>query len=120
MTIFDPVALERRLGELNERLSAPGFWDNPKAAAVVSAEQSRAQRKLDAYRRLESEIGDLPTLLEMVSEDGDLQIEADATIEALKAEIAQLQEQALFSGEYDGGDAIVTLSAGAGGTDAQD
>ncbi len=120
MTIFDPAALERRLEELNEQLSAPGFWDNPKRAAVVSAEQSRAQRKLDAYRRLESEIGDLPTLLEMVSEDGDLLAEADATIAALEAEIALLQEQALFSGEYDGGDAIVTLSAGAGGTDAQD
>ncbi|MDX6538536.1 MAG: peptide chain release factor 2, partial [Gaiellales bacterium] len=120
MTIFDPAALEKRVEELNGRLSAPGFWDNPKRAAVVSAEHSRAQRKLDAYRRLDSEIGDLATLLEMVSEDSDLLAEADGTIAALEAEIALLQEQALFSGEYDGGDAIVTLSAGAGGTDAQD
>jgi peptide chain release factor 2 len=120
VTIFDPAALEKRVEELNGQLSAPGFWDNPKRAAVVSAEHSRAQRKLDAYRRLDSEIGDLATLLEMVSEDSDLLAEADGTIAALEAEIALLQEQALFSGEYDGGDAIVTLSAGAGGTDAQD
>jgi peptide chain release factor 2 len=120
VTIFDPAALERRVEELNGQLSAPGFWDNPKHAAVVSSEHARAQRKLDAYRRLDSEIGDLPTLLEMVSEDSDLQAEADTTIGALEAEIALLQEQALFSGQYDGGDAIVTLSAGAGGTDAQD
>jgi hypothetical protein len=120
VTIFDPSALEHRIEELNGELSAPGFWDDPKRAAVISAEHARAQRKLDAYRRLDGEIGDLPTLLEMVSEDGGLLAEADTTVSALEDEIALLQEQALFSGSYDGGDAIVTLSAGAGGTDAQD
>jgi peptide chain release factor 2 len=120
VTIFDPGVLARRVDELNEQLSAPGFWDDPRRAAVVSAEQARTQRKLDTYRRLEGEIRDLPTLLEMVGEDDGMLPEADASIAALEAEIARLQEQALFSGEYDGGDAIVTLSAGAGGTDAQD
>jgi peptide chain release factor 2 len=120
VTTFDPAALERRVEELNGELSAPGFWDDPKRAAAVSSEQVRAQRKIETYRRLEAEIRDLPTLLEMVGEDEDLLPEADAAITALEAEIARLQEQALFSGEYDGGDAIVTLSAGAGGTDAQD
>jgi peptide chain release factor 2 len=120
VTTFDPTALEGRVGELNAQLSAPGFWDDPRRAAVISAEQSRAQRKLDTYNRLEAEIRDLPALLEMVGEDDGLLPEADASIAALESEIARLQEQALFSGEYDGGDAIVTLSAGAGGTDAQD
>src|SRR6185437_11425675 len=83
-------------------------------------DQARTQRKLDTYRRLDGEIRDLPTLLEMVGEDDDMLPEADAQIAALESEIERLQEQALFSGEYDGGDAIVTLSAGAGGTDAQD
>jgi peptide chain release factor 2 len=120
VTIFDPAALETQLEGLNAKLSAPGFWDNPRSAAVVSAEQSRATRKLECYRRLDAEIADLPTLLEMVAEDEGMLPEADASIAALESEIALLQEQALFSGEYDGGDAIVTLSAGAGGTDAQD
>jgi peptide chain release factor 2 len=120
VTTFDPAALEGRLDELNGQLSAPGFWDDPRRAAAVSSEQSRAQRKLDTYRRLEAEIRDLPPLLEMVGEDETLVPEADASISALESEIGLLQEQALFSGEYDAGDAIVTLSAGAGGTDAQD
>jgi peptide chain release factor 2 len=120
VTIFDPAALESRLEELNEQLSAPGFWDNPRQAAVVSSEQARATRKLEGYRRLDAEIADLPTLLEMVAEDDGMLPEADASVSALEDEIALLQEQALFSGTYDGGDAIVTLSAGAGGTDAQD
>jgi peptide chain release factor 2 len=120
VTIFDPAALALRLDELNEQLSAPGFWDDPRRAAGISSEQSRTQRKLDTFRRLDAEIRDLPALLEMVGEDDSMLPEADASIAALEAEIALLQEQALFSGEYDGGDAIVTLSAGAGGTDAQD
>jgi peptide chain release factor 2 len=120
VTTFDPTALEGRVDELNAQLSAPGFWDDPRRAAVISSEQSRAQRKLDTYNRLEAEIRDLPALVEMVGEDDGLLPEADASIAALESEIARLQEQALFSGEYDGGDAIVTLSAGAGGTDAQD
>jgi peptide chain release factor 2 len=120
VTTFDPTALEGRVDELNAQLSEPGFWDDPRRAAAISSEQSRAQRKLDTYNRLEAEIRDLPALLEMVGEDDGLLPEADASIAALESEIARLQEQALFSGEYDGGDAIVTLSAGAGGTDAQD
>jgi peptide chain release factor 2 len=120
VTIFDPAALALRLDDLNEQLSAPGFWDDPRRAAVISSEQSRTQRKLETYRRLDAEIRDLPALLEMVGEDSAMLPEADASVAALEAEIALLQEQALFSGEYDGGDAIVTLSAGAGGTDAQD
>ena len=121
MTTFDPAALARRVDELNEQLSAPGFWDDPRRAAAISSEQSRAQRKLDTYRRLEAEIRDLPA----AARDGRARTTAccprpTRSIAALESEIARLQEQALFSGEYDGGDAIVTLSAGAGGTDAQD
>jgi len=123
VTIFDPAVLARRLDELNEQLSAPGFWDDPRRAAVVSADQARTQRKLDTYRRLEGEIGDLPTLLEMVGEDDAMLPEADASITALEAEIARLQEQALFSGEYDGGgsesyagsSSTSTLTPGGGG-----
>ena len=50
MTIFDPAALATRLDELNEQLSAPGFWDNPKAAAVVSAEHAFGIDLEDAAR----------------------------------------------------------------------
>jgi peptide chain release factor 2 len=101
-------------------MSAPGFWDDPKGAARISSEQARATRKLESYRRIEREIADLPALLEMVDEEPDLMDEADETIARVSAEVDALQEQALFTGEYDAGDAIVTLTAGAGGTDAQD
>ena len=120
MSTFDPAALELRLSELNEQLSQPGFWDDPKAAEPISREHTRATRKLETYRAITSETDDLPTLLEMVEEDESVLGEADQTIAAVEQKVARLQEEALFAGPYDAGDAIVTLSAGAGGTDAQD
>ena len=66
MSTFDPAALELRLGELNEQLSQPGFWDDPKAAEPISREHARTTRKLETYSAITSEIDDLPTLLEMV------------------------------------------------------
>ena len=120
MSTFDPAALELRLDELNEQLSRPGFWDDPKAAEPVSREHTRATRKLETYNAITSEIDDLPTLLEMVEEDESLLGEADQTVAAVEEKVSRLQEEALFAGQYDSGDAIVTLSAGAGGTDAQD
>ena len=120
MSIFDPAALELRLSELNEQLSQPGFWDDPKAAEPISREHTRATRKLETYRAITSETDDLPTLLEMVEEDESVLGEADQTIAEVEQKVARLQEEALFAGPYDAGDAIVTLSAGAGGTDAQD
>ncbi len=120
MSTFDPATLELRLDELNEQLSQPGFWDDPKAAEPISREHTRATRKLETYKAITSEIDDLPTLLEMVDEDESLLGEADQTLAAVERKVARLQEEALFAGPYDAGDAIVTLSAGAGGTDAQD
>jgi peptide chain release factor 2 len=117
---FDPAALEARLQELNGRLSAPGFWDDPKAAAAVTSEHARATRKLETYRGISAEIDDLPALLELVDEDPAMLPEADEAVARIAAEVDHLQEEALFVGEYDAGGAIVTFSAGAGGTDAQD
>jgi peptide chain release factor 2 len=117
---FDPAALESRLAELNDELQAPGLWDDPKAAAAISSEHSRATRKLATYQRIQQEVGDLPELLELVDDDPDMLGEADEAVRRVAADVDALQEEALFTGEFDAGDAIVTLSAGAGGTDAQD
>src|SRR5262249_6778488 len=117
---LDPERVQARLDELAEELSQPGFWDDAKRAATVSAEHARQTRKLDTYQAIASEIGDLPALLELVDEDDSLSDEASDTVARIRAVIERLEEEALFTGEYHAGNAIATLSAGAGGTDAQD
>jgi peptide chain release factor 2 len=114
---FDPDALEKRLAALEEELGAPGFWDDQRRAAEVSAEHARLSRRLERYRRLTQEYEDARELLAM---DGDMAAEIATTIEPLRRELDRLQEDALFSGEHDAGDALVTIHAGTGGTDAQD
>src|SRR6266542_3115272 len=114
---FDPEKLETRVAALEQELGAPGFWDDPQHAAKVSAEHARLTRRLDRYGRLTQEYQDAQELLAM---DGDMANEIEASIAPLRTELDRLQEDALFSGEYDAGDALVTIHAGTGGTDAQD
>jgi peptide chain release factor 2 len=114
---FDPDALKRRVGELEAELGAPGFWDDQQQAARISAEHARLSRRLERYERLTRDYEDARELFAM---DGDMEDEIAASIEPLRSELARLQEDALFTGEYDGGDAVVTIHAGTGGTDAQD
>jgi peptide chain release factor 2 len=97
-----------------------GFWDDQDQAAKVSAEHARAKRKLDAFRRLESDAGDLEGLIELADEDPELESEVTEQLASVERELAALEEERLFSGKYDSGDALVTINAGAGGTDAQD
>jgi peptide chain release factor 2 len=114
---FDPDRLRSRLAELEAELGQPGFWDDQQHAAAVSAEHARLTKRIDRYDRLTREYDDARELLEL---DPDLADDVAASIVPLRRELERLQEDALFSGEYDGGDAVVTIQADAGGTDAQD
>jgi len=97
-----------------------GFWDNQDRAAKVSAEHARVGRKLAAFRELESELDDLEALQELADEDASIAAELDIQRRAIDDRLAELEEARLFAGRYDGGDAVVFVHAGSGGTDSQD
>jgi peptide chain release factor 2 len=101
-------------------MQRPGFWDDQEAAAHTSAAHARAQRKLKTFRELESEAADLDELAEMAAEDEEMAAELTAQLASLERRLDELEEARLFSGEYDSGDAVITVHAGAGGTDSQD
>ncbi|MEA2229287.1 MAG: peptide chain release factor 2 [Solirubrobacteraceae bacterium] len=117
---FDADALARRAQELEGQMQAQGFWDDQQSAAKVSAEHARTTRRLETWRALESEVGDLEALAEMAEEDESLADELEGVLSTAEARLAGLEEERLFAGRYDAGDALVTVNAGAGGTDAQD
>ena len=98
-------------------MGAPGFWDDQAEAARISQEHARTTRRLDRYERLEREVEDARELYEL---DPSLEGELAAQLAPVRAELDRLQEDALFNGRYDGGDAVVSINAGTGGTDAQD
>ncbi len=101
-------------------MGAPGFWEDQERAAQVSAEHARASRRLATYRDLERDVEDLEPLAELAEEDPEIGAELEEQIRSVTDRLERLEEQRLFSGRYDSGDALVTVNAGAGGTDAQD
>jgi peptide chain release factor 2 len=101
-------------------MGAPGFWDDPEAAGRAGAEHARAQRRLDAFTALAADVEDLDGLVEFAEEDPGLAAELEEAFASVERRLEALQEQRLFTGAYDAGDALVTVNAGAGGTDAQD
>ena len=117
---LDPEGLARRVAELEGEMGALGFWDDQEAATKVSAEHSRTSRRLDTWQALERDVDDLGALIELADEDDSLVGEVDEQLVAIEGRLGALEEARLFSGRYDGGDALVTVNAGAGGTDAQD
>jgi peptide chain release factor 2 len=101
-------------------MGEPGFWDDQERAASVSAEHARASRKLSSFRDLEGDVQDLEPLAELAEEDPEIASELEEQIASVQGRLDELEEERLFSGRYDSGDALVTVNAGAGGTDAQD
>jgi len=101
-------------------MGEPSFWENQERAAKVSAEHARSSRKLETFNAIQSDADDLEAMAEMLDEDPALQDEVLEQVANVEQRLAALEEQRLFSGTYDNGDAFVTVNAGAGGTDAQD
>jgi peptide chain release factor 2 len=97
-------------------MGAQGFWDDQATAARISTEHARATRKLERYERLQREYEDSKELLEL----GEDEVEIAQLVSQLESELGRLQEDALFTGQYDSGDALLEIHAGTGGTDAQD
>ncbi|HEV8157188.1 MAG TPA: peptide chain release factor 2 [Gaiellales bacterium] len=120
MITFDPDALAARLSELDSAMESPGFWEDQRAAAKVAAERARTQKKIETFEQLQADSGELDFMLEQAAEDPAWRDELDGALARLGREMGMLQEQALFTGEYDSGPAVVGVHAGAGGTDSQD
>jgi peptide chain release factor 2 len=112
--------MQERLSALEAEMGSAGFWDDPDAAAKVGAEHTRTQRRLDTFTKLRSDAEDLEGLAELADEDPDIAAEFDEAIDSVEVRLQAAEEQRLFTGDYDAGDALVTVNAGAGGTDAQD
>jgi peptide chain release factor 2 len=101
-------------------MGEPGFWDDPETAGRLGAEHSRLQRRVETFERLSADAGDLDGLAEMAEEEPELAGDLEDAIASVEKRLADLEEERLFTGSYDAGDALVTVNAGAGGTDAQD
>ncbi|MGI8703280.1 MAG: peptide chain release factor 2 [Candidatus Limnocylindrales bacterium] len=113
---------ERELTKLEALTSATDFWSEPRGAQSVLRRADGLRGELEAWRGLQKRAADLAELLELATAEPDQALEAGIDVErqAIEKEYKQLRTSLLFNGEYDERDAIVTISAGAGGTEATD
>jgi peptide chain release factor 2 len=119
--VFDAPGKQGRLAQLEEQSSNPDLWNDQAAAQALLKELSDLRAELAPWTELHSQLQDAEGLLELAGEEDD-EIVADivGSLPKLTEQLANLEFQLTLSGLYDRGNAIVSIFAGAGGTDAQD
>jgi len=119
---FDRDKLEARLAEIEEEISRPGFWDDAESAQKYMKEKKSIEDNLQTLDKLGQRLEDLEVLVEMAEEDGDEETanEAEDEFKALSDDLESLRLKTLLNGKYDKNNAIISVHAGSGGTDAQD
>jgi peptide chain release factor 2 len=115
-----PTELRARVAELEEDMADSGFWDDQDRATKINSEYARAAAKLGVHDGLKQDLEDLDEMLEMAEEDDEMAAELATMLASVDRRLDGLEEERLFTGDYDAGDALITINAGAGGTDAQD
>lgn len=118
---YDQLAIDIKAGqaqELEMALTRPEIWNNPTDAQAKSKQLAALNATITPWQTLRAQVADILELMEMG--DDSLLAEFETQIAALEDEFAKLKKNLLFNGEYDDHNAILRLSAGVGGTDAQD
>ncbi len=117
---FDAPAKQRELDESEKLISTPGFWDDQESAQKVVQMRSRIEKALNRQAVFETSVSDAEVLFEFAAEDADSAKELETLINRLEKEANEAETESLLSGETDANNAICSIQAGAGGTDAQD
>jgi len=120
--IFDVDGKKAHLVEIEKQINVPGFWDDAARAQKIQKERSRIQEPIDSWESCFSTWEDASLMLEMAldEEDAEAEKEVAQTLETLEKRVGIFEMECMFSGEHDESNALITIHAGAGGTEAQD
>lgn len=105
-----------QITDLNTQLADPAIWQDPEMAEKTARQQARLKKTTGPWQKLREKLEDLDGL----ADDQELTDEIKDQLADIKVEFDQLKKQLFFNGKYDASNAILRLSAGAGGDDAQD
>ena len=119
---FDVAKLKRDAEELEAEMGAPGFWDDLEHANAVSKHMKAVESKLNHFKHLNDSADDVETMIELGDDGDDKELEQECAeeIKRMYSELEEIRLTTLLNGEYDENDALLSLHAGAGGTEAQD
>lgn len=122
MFLFDVEGIKKEIEDIERQMSDPSFWSDLKKSQELSKKQKALKELLEEYESLLSRCEDLYTLIELGLEEGDESIteEVEREYKELKKEVENLKIRTLLNGPYDKNNAILSIHAGSGGTEAQD
>ncbi len=122
LSSLDLEAKQNRIQELEQEMSAPGFWDDSDLSTKKMKEMKSLKDDVDTSKELTGLYDDAEGYLDLADEeeDADLIPEIRGILDTLAAKLERIRMKTLLSGEFDGDNAIVSLHAGAGGTEACD
>lgn len=110
--------------ELDKRISSPDFWNDADEAKKVTKQRKTIESVLNLWIHLEKKVEDCQVLMELAAEEDDdnedLELELQTTTEELERDVKELEFKKMLGEEIDFNNAIVSINAGAGGTEAQD
>lgn len=118
--IFDPSRLAQRIESLEHRAASPSLWDDPQKAQSVMQELNGLKAQQEMISRWDRATEDLSVMLELAEDDEELAAEMAQTVKSVTRELDKWELTQLLSGPYDNSPAILSVAAGAGGTDAAD
>ena len=115
-------AVRAELAQIDQTVAQPNFWDDHETSSAVLKRQRSLQNTLSSFEALQSRYDDLVTMVEIANEEDDTSMVEEILRDRreLDAEFEASRLATLLSGEYDQNNAILTIHAGAGGTEAQD
>ncbi|MDY3917909.1 MAG: peptide chain release factor 2 [Candidatus Limivivens sp.] len=119
---LDLVNKEQKIQELERKMEEPDFWDDPQKSQESMKTLSSMKEDVAVYARLEELFEEIETLIELGNEENDPSLipEVESTLNEFIQKYDAIRMKTLLSGEYDADNAIVTLHAGAGGTESCD
>ena len=119
---LEPEAIQKKIDEKNKLTEADGFWDDHEKAEKVMAEIRKLKNRVEPWKQLLSDYGDIEAMYELAEESGDSgdEDEVRAMLEKARKRFDELNILNLLSGEVDDSPAFITIHAGAGGTEAED
>ncbi len=119
---FDLANKAKRVEEIEQTMEEKGFWDDAERAQGFMKELKNLKDTMEEYKQLKTKFEDVQTLIQMGYEENDetLLPEIKEALELFVQELESLRLETLLSGEYDKYNAILTLHAGAGGTESCD
>jgi len=118
MERLDVAGKDEALMKLDEELAVPEVWNNPTHAQELSKRAASLRAIVEPWQTLETQVNDIVELMELG--DDSMKAEFESQLSMLESELAQRRRDLLFDGPFDDHDAIIRITSGVGGTDAQD